>query len=259
LIKEKQLSKLKKIYQSIPEQIRILAVLFAIFLISFIFGRRLFVPKTFGKYGHYHAVAADSIMANKLVYAGHQACGECHDDVLEKKSKHMHQNVACENCHGPGYEHTQAADEHEMPKPKDRSYCVFCHSYNPARPSGFPQIDPVIHNPDEPCITCHDPHAPQPPEVPEQCGACHERIVRTLAQAKHQPLACTQCHNVKQEHKTTPREFLPTIPDTREFCGTCHATNAASSNNIQRIDMAMHGENYFCGQCHYPHFPEVKK
>ncbi|MBN2007985.1 hypothetical protein JW960_01425 [candidate division KSB1 bacterium] len=252
------MSKLKEKYLAIPEQIRIVTVLFAIFLIMFIFGRRLFIPKTFGEYGHYRAAAVDDIMQIGLVYAGHQACAECHDDVVAEKSQHMHKHVACENCHGPGYAHTQAPDEHPLTIPTDRSYCVLCHSYNPARPTGFPQIDPVTHNPDGACIDCHQPHAPQPPEVPEECGSCHERIVRTLGAGHHNSLPCTQCHDIKQEHKITPRDFLPTVPRTREFCGTCHSTKASSAKEIRRVDIVTHGENYFCGQCHFPHNPEVK-
>ncbi len=246
-----------KKYRSFPQQVQVLVLLFAVFLFIFLFVRQLFIPESFGKYGNYRAAAVDSIMANSLVYAGHQACAECHDDVAEEKSQYMHRHVACETCHGPGYAHTREPDEHSVSTPKGRKFCVLCHSYNPSRPTGFPRIDPLVHNPLKQCTTCHEPHTPEPPSTPKECGACHADIARTKAISPHRSLKCTTCHKTKEEHKTMPRSFLSTIPTTSEFCGTCHSEDAGSDEQIPRVDLAVHGEGYFCGQCHYPHFPEV--
>jgi hypothetical protein len=244
-------------YKTIPQQVSHLLILFIIFMVIFISGRRLLIPDTFGVYGHYRAAAVDSNMADSLVHAGHLTCAECHDDVAEIKSESYHRGVACETCHGPGYDHTQAPDEHTLPAPRERGYCVLCHSYNPSRPTGFPQIDQMSHNPGKPCMSCHDPHAPQLPNTPESCSACHAEIARTKAVSHHQNLSCIRCHEALEEHKITPRAYLPTVPKTREFCGECHSESAEGDIQVARIDMALHGENYNCWQCHYPHYPEA--
>jgi hypothetical protein len=130
-----------------------------------------------------------------------------------------------------------------------------CHAYDRSRPTGFPQINPASHNPDLPCITCHNPHDPVPPEVPQECSACHAQIARTKAVSRHASLACTTCHEVSEQHKVSPRSALPGKPQTREFCGQCHAGGAGDSP-VPQIDLATHGSHYLCWQCHYPHMPE---
>ena len=146
--------------------------------------------------------------------------------------------------------------------PKQRGYCPLCHGYDPFRPSGFPQIDPVVHNPLQPCIGCHSPHEPEPPQTPEECGACHGHIARIKAVSHHALLACTVCHETAEEHKISPRMSRPSKPSSRSVCGGCHAPEAVRPQEIvpeiPRVDMATHGERYVCWQCHYPHFPELK-
>ena len=245
------------IYKQVPQQVSHLLFLFIIFMIFFIVARRLLIPDTFGIYGHYRAAAVEKNSADSLKYAGHQACAECHGDISEQKSQSYHRHVSCESCHGPGYAHTQQPDEYVLSAPRKRGYCVLCHSYNPSRPTGFPQIDPLTHNPVKACMSCHDPHAPRPPHSPEECSACHAEIARTKAVSHHQTLSCSRCHEAKEEHKVTPRLFLPTVPKTNEFCGQCHSENAKSDIEIPRVDLTVHGENYTCWQCHYPHYPEA--
>jgi hypothetical protein len=147
-------------------------------------------------------------------------------------------------------------------KPSERSECLYCHSYLSSRPTGFPQIIELLHNPMKPCKDCHDPHDPKPPHVPESCAACHAQIARTKAVSHHNAVACTVCHEAPESHRNLPRQHLPTKPTTREFCEGCHAEDAeppADQNlpkDIPRIDPAAHGGSYMCWQCHYPHFPE---
>lgn len=241
----------------VPKQVKHLAVLFAALGLCLGVARYFLVPKTFGRDGHYRASAVDSLMTQEMHYAGRQACTECHDDIVSKKAASYHKNVACEVCHGPARDHTLAPDEHVPPAPRDRSYCILCHSYNPSRPTGFPQIDPVAHNAMQACIACHDPHDPVPPEVPEQCAACHAEIARTKAVSKHALLTCTRCHETSDDHKTNPRAVRPGKPANRAFCGQCHSKEADSPREVPRIDIVTHGEGYLCWQCHYPHYPEA--
>jgi ribosomal protein S27AE len=246
---------------SVPPQIRRLAVVAVLLLIAYFAARSVLVPKTFGDRGHYRAAAVDSIEKLPIHYAGREACAMCHPAEVAKKAASFHRGVACEVCHGPAAAHTTDPVGHKPPAPRDRSFCPTCHAYNPARPTGFPQIDPIQHNPVAPCFSCHNPHDPTPPHPPESCSACHGSIARTKAVSPHAQLACTECHTADPKHAQSPRAYLPTKPPTREFCGRCHATGAPPPANLPnarppKVDMATHGERYVCWQCHYPHFPE---
>ncbi len=240
-----------------PQLVRLL-IGFGVLVAGLVAARHFLVPPTFGKIGHYRAAAVDAIAARPVKYAGHQACTMCHEDVVKVHDSHRHKNVACEVCHGPAAAHADSPGEVKPVVPRTRSACPLCHGYDPSRPTGFPQIDPVSHNPLKPCYTCHNPHAPEPPRTPEDCSACHAEIARTKAVSHHAQLACTRCHQTDKKHKVNPVASRPTKPATREFCGECHAPGADAPNEIPRVDLATHGERYVCWQCHYPHFPESK-
>lgn len=258
MIKFEPLSPMKALWNRIPEQIRRLSVLIVILLFLLISARHILVPPDFGRYGHYRASAVEKIISQKIQYAGHETCAECHDDVTKVKNQGYHRNVACEVCHGPAAAHTEDPGSVELQAPRERGYCPLCHEFLPSRPTGFPQIVSASHNPMRPCITCHEPHDPKPPETPKECAACHATIDRTKSLSHHIYVPCTRCHETPEQHKVRPREIFPSTPKTREFCGDCHAEDARSPKEIPRIDMATHGERYVCWQCHYPHLPEAR-
>lgn len=241
-----------------PQQVNRLVILFALLVLGLVLARHYLVPKTFGRLGHYRAAALETIRARGIGYAGRQACADCHPDIVKMHGLSHHQTVACEACHGPAAAHTEAPMEHKPPAPRGRGYCPLCHGYDPSRPTGFPQIDPVAHNPLKACISCHNPHAPEPPHVPEECSACHGEIARTKAVSPHALLACTRCHETDPRHKVTPRLSRPAKPRDRAFCGQCHDKNAKGPREIPQIDLASHGGRYVCWQCHYPHNPELQ-
>ncbi len=240
-----------------PQVLRLLIV-FSVLIAGLLVARRVLIPPTFGKIGHYRAAAVDAVAARKVKYAGHDVCATCHEDVVKMHDTHRHHGVACEVCHGAAEAHVEAPTDVHLPAPRQRTACPLCHGYDPSRPTGFPQIDPVSHNPLKPCYTCHNPHAPEPPHTPEECSACHAEIARTKAVSHHALLPCTRCHETEKEHKINPLSSRPTKPTSREFCGGCHAVGATGMKEAPRIDMATHGERYVCWQCHYPHFPESK-
>lgn len=240
-----------------PQQLTRLLVVFFALAGGLAVGRHLLLPKTFGERGHYRAAAVDVNRQQPIRYAGREACAACHTDMVDAHRNARHQTVACEVCHGPAAAHTEAPTENRLPAPRERGYCPLCHGYNPSRPTGFPQIDPVAHNPLKPCISCHNPHRPEPPHVPEECGACHGQIARMKAVSHHVQLACTRCHETPVQHKVRPRAVRPDKPRNREFCGGCHAQGTRRPKEIPRIDMATHGGRYLCWQCHYPHYPEL--
>lgn len=242
-----------------PQQLARLLIVFAVLTGGLVVTRRALLPPTFGERGHYRAAAVTTVTQQPIRYAGREACADCHTDIAENHSRARHQGVSCEVCHGPAAQHVENPAENRPEAPRKRAACPLCHGYDPSRPTGFPQIDPVTHNPLKPCISCHNPHQPEPPHVPEECSACHGGIARTKAVSRHALLACTQCHTTPVKHKDTPRAVRPEKPRSRDFCGGCHAKDARNGiAEAPRVDMATHGGRYLCWQCHYPHLPEVE-
>lgn len=249
---------MKTLWPRIPEQVKRLSLLLILLVVAFIVVTSMLVPPDFGEYGHYRTSAIEEITSQKLHYAGQDVCFDCHDDVVETKSIGYHRNLSCEVCHGPAADHAEDPGSFHPKAPRGRNYCPLCHEYLTSRPTGFPQIISASHNPIKPCITCHDPHDPVPPNTPKECSACHAEIARTISLSHHAYLLCARCHEVPEKHKLSPREFLPTKPATREFCGQCHDEDADSDKGIPRVDMETHEKRYVCWQCHYPHLPEAQ-
>jgi hypothetical protein len=247
-----QLQKIK-----IPQQVIRLAILFSILIAALLIARYTFIPKTFGKYGHYRAAAVDEIKSLEINYAGAAACIDCHDDIYMLKSQSNHRGVSCEVCHGPLAKHIEAPDEFKPEAPRHRDFCPICHGYNPSRPTGFPQIIAALHNPGKACMSCHNPHNPVIPHAPDDCSACHRQIASQKMVSHHASLDCTTCHAVPSDHWINPRLIRAQKPLNREFCGQCHDTNADSPAEIPRINIDTHGERYLCWDCHYPHNPEA--
>jgi hypothetical protein len=241
-----------------PQQLLPLTVILVAVVAALLIARSVLLPDTFGRYGHYRASAVDEIRDQDIAYAGYQACLDCHDDIFELKSQAAHRNVACEACHGPAAGHVDDPTEVSPRIPSGRDYCPLCHGYNPSRPSGFPQILPILHNPGKPCMSCHDPHQPALPHAPEECSACHREIANKKAVSHHVTLPCKQCHIVPDGHLTSPRLNPAEKPSSKDVCAFCHAREASSPKTIPRIDIETHGERYVCWDCHYPHYPEAR-
>ena len=260
-ISENIMQKMKNIrlkWNKLPEQVKRISIIVILLVFSLVFARNLLIPSDFGEHGHYRSGALEEFADIEIKYAGQEKCNECHDDIYEEKAMSYHQNVSCEVCHGPAAEHAESPDEITPPAPRERSYCPICHEYLSSRPTGFPQIISASHNPIKPCIQCHNPHDPKPQHTPEECAACHGEISRSKSLSHHNYIPCIQCHETPAEHKIQPREFLPSKPKNREFCGTCHSEEAVDKQGIPKIDMETHEKRYVCWQCHYPHLPEVR-
>ena len=243
----------------IPQQIVPLALIFAAAIAALFIARKLLVPATFGQLGYYRAAAVDEIAAQPIAYAGSKACLDCHDDVDQIKRQSKHQGVSCEVCHGDAAKHVEAPDQVKPIKPIGRGYCPLCHGYDPARPTGFPQINPDVHNPGRACMSCHNPHNPMLPHAPEECAACHRQIASQKTVSHHATLTCTTCHETPEGHRNTPNVIPAEKPKTKELCGKCHAQGANSPPEIPRVDLETHGGRYVCWDCHYPHFPEAAR
>ena len=243
--------------KTVPPQIPVLVVVFILVIVALVFARQLLVPDTFGELGHFRAAALDTIVAHEKKYAGQQECALCHSGIMDQRLAGNHRGVGCESCHGPAAAHVASPVEAKPRIPSEREFCQRCHAYDPSRPTGFPQINPVAHNPMTPCMVCHEPHAPEPPVTPEECSACHGQIASQKSVSHHAALACTTCHEAPDEHKVSPRTLRPSKPLDRSFCGSCHSEDATSSQRIPRISLRTHNPRYVCWQCHYPHYPET--
>lgn len=140
-------------------------IIFAAAFAGFMLVRHLLVPKSFGKLGHYRADAVEEFALVPRHYAGEAACKKCHPQQASDKAKSSHRNISCESCHGALLGHAENPKSDNKPRrPKEaevRAFCGNCHGKSPSRPAKFPQIDLGEHNPDAPCIMCHQPHQPK--------------------------------------------------------------------------------------------------
>ena len=137
-----------------------LAAVFVVGILMFLGVRASLVPKSFGRYGHYRGDAITEIAARPVNYAGHQACEECHADVLEKKKNGKHVHVNCEACHGPLAAHADDPGSVQPVKLDTAVLCVRCHEANIAKPKNFPQVAAEEHSGGAACNSCHQPHSP---------------------------------------------------------------------------------------------------
>lgn len=247
--------------KNFPKQIIPLAIIFVALIAALVAARIMLVPESFGKYGHYRANAVDEIAAQEMVFAGAKACYECHDDIYDLKAQSRHKHVACEVCHGPAMDHTEAPDEVTPDIPTGRDGCTLCHGYNLSRPSGFPQIVSERHNPGRACMSCHEAHNPTLPHAPSDCSACHRDIANVKVVSHHAAVECTECHDVPDQHMANPRFVRAGKPTDAATCAKCHDRSLpilAEYDAAPRLDFDSHGERYQCWDCHYPHFPEAR-
>jgi len=117
-----------------------MAAVFAAGILVFLLARSIFVPRTFGQYGHYRGAALAEIAAKPVMFAGHGAC---------------------EACHGPLAKHADDPTALQPPKMDVAVLCVRCHEANKAKPATFPQVVSAEHSGGVPCDTCHKPHSPR--------------------------------------------------------------------------------------------------
>ena len=138
-----------------------MAAVFLLGLVFFLVFRSIFIPKSFGRYGHFRGDALQEIAAQPISFAGHEVCETCHGDILDVKKTGRHAHVACESCHGPQAKHTEDPTTSTPPKLDTAVLCVRCHEANHSKPMDFPQIHSAEHSSGLACNTCHQPHSPR--------------------------------------------------------------------------------------------------
>jgi len=248
---------MKRSLLGLPDHVARLLVVFVVFIGGAIAVRTFVIPASLKETGRHRTSTEERESAKEPKYAGASQCGTCHDAESAAKAGGYHRNVSCETCHGAAKIHADDPSTGTPPAPRTRGFCPVCHAYDPSRPTGFPQINPAIHNPLKPCIACHNPHDPKPPVIPTECTACHGEIARTKAVSPHALLPCTTCHDVPEQHRVSPRTVTATKPNTKAFCVKCHGKNSTVVE-APKIDADTHGEKYLCWDCHYPHLPEAR-
>ena len=137
-----------------------LAGVFIAVLAGFIGLRALFVPHSFGRYGHYRADSMNDVAALPIVHAGQETCSVCHSGQFETKSKGKHTGVNCEACHGPQAKHANDPSSIVPVKPDPAVLCAQCHEASAAKPKWFPQVATSEHYGGIVCNTCHKSHNP---------------------------------------------------------------------------------------------------
>jgi hypothetical protein len=148
----------------LPPQIVRLVILTIGIVGSYVVARQIFMPKSFGQYGHYRGDAIMEIAAREPRFAGKKSCNECHSEVVEKLAKFEHKKISCETCHGPLKAHGDDPDNHDAIKPTS-DLCLRCHELNISRPAFLKQIEFKKHYADKgKCTECHVSH--QPNEMP---------------------------------------------------------------------------------------------
>lgn len=246
----------------VPEQLTRLGAVIAVIVAVVLLLRFVVLPESMFSAKPHQAATVVREAAKPGRYAGMDTCRDCHEEEYGTKLAGAHRGIGCENCHGPAAAHVANKDDEAAtpPKHREREFCLGCHGFVASRPDGFPQVVGQEHNGRKRCVACHDAHDPVPDEPPKSCDGCHGRIARIKALSAHSQLACTECHQVAEQHLVQPRTALPTKPDAREACAGCHdpaSTQPAAARS--RVDFGSHGRTYVCWQCHYAHLPEGPK
>ena len=138
-----------------------MALVFLVGLLLFLVLRTIFVPKDFGREGHFRSGAIPDNASRPLAFAGREACEICHADVAETRKGSRHAAIGCEACHGALGQHAEDPGRLKPTRPDAGHICLVCHRIEAAKPKGFPQVDPQTHARNQPCNACHTPHHPE--------------------------------------------------------------------------------------------------
>ena len=90
----------------------------------------------------------------------------------------------------------------------------------------------------------------------QACFECHQDIEDLKTQDVHSTIHCETCHGPGLKHTETSEAGDVIKPSEREFCGSCHALNAARRPDaIVQVDLKKHNTEKKCIECHNAHQP----
>ena len=88
------------------------------------------------------------------------------------------------------------------------------------------------------------------------CAECHWETMELKTADMQAEISCETCHGPGWKHIEEPEQGQLTIPEGREFCGTCHSRNPArSASLIAQVNLSDHNIETNCSECHNPHAP----
>jgi hypothetical protein len=90
----------------------------------------------------------------------------------------------------------------------------------------------------------------------QACFECHQDVEDLKKEDVHSEIHCETCHGTGQKHVLSGEAKDILKPAGREFCGNCHAKNAAKPlGAIVQVDVDKHNTGKNCTECHNPHQP----
>ena len=212
--------------------------------------------------------AADSRVsaANPNDFVGADVCASCHEAEAKGFATNPHSKIAlmhgnsgvtCENCHGLGKAHVEAAgDVTKIFNPGKGSAkqvdatCLTCHA------GAHPDFERSPHaRAGVGCVSCHSVHASKQETLlkapqPALCYQCHADQKAQFNMPIHHRvneglIQCTDCHEV---HGTFGPNNLRTTADQNAVCTKCH-TDIRGPFVYEHPPVRIEG----CETCHYPH------
>ena len=95
----------------------------------------------------------------------------------------------------------------------------------------------------------------------QACLECHQDVEDLKKQYVHSEIHCETCHGPGQKHVLSGESADILKQTGRDFCGLCHAMNAAKQKDaVFQVDMTKHNVDKNCTECHNPHQPwKMKK
>ncbi|MBU2447125.1 MAG: ammonia-forming cytochrome c nitrite reductase subunit c552 [Bacteroidetes bacterium] len=235
-------------------------------LLGSYYGSSCFKCHTVG-YDH-NSVAANDGFDDRATAAGwtfFSPPGPTKWDSLKAKSAALTQfaSIGCENCHGPGSEHTMGGDKAKINISLNAGVCGQCHD-EPWRHNRYAQWENSLHshavwsnsfaqgatsqnNSLGNCIRCHDAQG----FVNFTKGSTTNTTGWT--EARHQKIGCSTCHDPHSGHtRTTPavadtlaNGFKYTVGGKGMLCMSCHkARRDAKTYAITSVSSSHWGPHY---------------
>ncbi len=154
-----------------------LVIVLVIGVVAFQLLMGFLTPESWDDAGWYRQDAVAELAAKPARIAGNQSCaeGQCHETATDHQKQYdrltdsVHENLACEGCHGPLANHVQQGLRVESARIAPTiELCLGCHAPLISKPEEFPQFDETSFShrrkkvkASTPCKRCHDPHDPE--------------------------------------------------------------------------------------------------